>query len=139
MAFDRVLKRTPVLTDAALLPLRLATGLLLAFGHGFMKAPPSGGFVEMVGGMGFPFPTFFAWCSAAAEVGGGFLLAAGLATRYASFFVLLNMIVVVFVSEGGAILGGAELPFFYLVSSFLFLLIGGGRFSLDALFVSGRA
>lgn len=138
MTLDSRLERTPIRTDAALFPLRLATGILLALGHGFMKLPPSGGFVDMVGGMGFPLPFFFAWASALTEVVGAFLLAAGLWTRYASLFICLNMLVVVFVNEGGALLGGAELPFFYLVSAFVFLLVGGGRFSLDGIFRSDR-
>lgn len=126
-------RRLPVLTDAALLILRLTTGLLLAFGHGLGKIPPGSGFIDGVAEMGFPLPTFFAWCSGIAEVGGGFLLAAGLLTRPAALFVMLNMFVVVFISQGGDLLGSGELPFFYLVASLLFLVAGSGRFSLDAL------
>lgn len=128
--FSRV-THSSILTDAALLILRLTTGLVLAFGHGIGKVPPSARFAEGLGEMGLPIPTFFAWCSGLAEFGCGLLLAAGLLTRIASAFIAINMIVVVFVAHSGLILSEGETGFLYLIAALFFLMVGAGRFSLD--------
>ena len=50
---------------------RVVFGLTLALGHGLPKV--TGGisrFAEGVAALGFPFPTFFAWCAALAELAG---------------------------------------------------------------------
>src|SRR5690606_24769226 len=68
-------------TDLGLLVFRLYAGLALTYFHGMGKVPPSPGFVGRVEGMGLPAPEIMAWLAAAAEAGGGILLAAGLLTR----------------------------------------------------------
>jgi putative oxidoreductase len=67
--------------EVGLLVLRVFTGLALALAHGWNKVPPSERFVARVGEMGLPAPELFAWLSAAAEFGGGLLLALGLSRR----------------------------------------------------------
>jgi len=42
--------------DIGFTALRVATGLMMAFGHGLAKVPPPAGFVEAVAGLGFPLP-----------------------------------------------------------------------------------
>ena len=121
------------LADAGLLILRVFTGLALALAHGRGKVPPSDRFVGMVEGFGFPAPEFFAWASGFAELGCGLLLAAGLLTRPAALLVALNMLVVVFFGHAGQSFGEREKPLLFLVIAVTFLLIGAGRYSVDAL------
>jgi putative oxidoreductase len=119
-------------TDVGLLILRVFAGLALALAHGWRKVPPSAGFVGMIGGLGFPAPELFAWLAAAAEFGGGLLIALGLLTRPASLLVVGHFTLVVLVAHAGDPFGDRELPLFFLVTALLFLLAGPGRYSVDA-------
>lgn len=120
--------------DVGLTVLRVVSGLSLALAHGLRKLPPSSGFVERVGEMGFPAPELFAWGATAAELGGGLLLAIGLFTRPAALLIALNMLVVTVLAHAGDAFGDRELGLFYGVIGVAFVFLGAGRFSLDALF-----
>lgn len=119
--------------DVGLLLLRLAAGLALAFAHGVNKLPPSEGFVASVGELGFPAPAFFAWASALAEFTGGLLIALGLLTRPAAFFVAFNMAVAFFGRHAGDAFLDKERALLYLAVALTFLLVGSGRYGLDRL------
>ena len=73
--------------------LRLFTGLSMAFAHGDGKTPPSEGFARGIADMGFPAPNWFAWAAGLSVFGGGLLIALGLMTRPASFFLGVTMFV----------------------------------------------
>ncbi len=120
-------------TDTGLLILRLGAGLMLALLHGWGKFPPSEGFVGMVGGLGFPAPTLFAWLAAIAEFIGGLMIAVGLLTRPVALFVTLHFLFVVFLAHAGDPIGQRELPLLFLVAAATVMLTGPGRFSLDAM------
>ena len=49
-----------ILADLGFAAMRVAVGLMMAFGHGLAKVPPATGFVEAVGSLGFPMPAVFA-------------------------------------------------------------------------------
>lgn len=117
--------------DAGRALLRIGSGLALALGHGLGKIPPSSGFIERVGEMGFPVPGLFAWLSGLAEFGAGLLLAVGLATRPAALFIALNMTVVVLVAHAGDPFGNRERGFLFLAVVIFYLLAGAGRYSFD--------
>lgn len=118
--------------DIGLLVLRVVTGLSLALAHGLGKLPPSPGFVQMVGGMGFPLPELFAWGATIAELGGGLLLAAGLLTRPAALLIVINMAVVVLFAHPGGGFSERELGLLYGLIALTFAILGAGRYSLDA-------
>ena len=88
-------------TDAGLLLLRICLGLGMAY-HGWGKVfgGHMEGFAKGVAAMGFPAPAFFAWAAALSELAGGILVAAGIGTRYAAFFILMTMFVAAFVRHG---------------------------------------
>lgn len=121
------------LVDAGLLVLRVFAGLALALAHGLGKVPPSEGFVGMVDGLGFPAPTLFAWASGFAELVCGLLLAVGLLTRPAAFFIAVNMTVAVLFAHAGDAFGEREKALLFGVIALTFLLTGAGRYSVDAL------
>ena len=129
------------LADVGLLIGRVGTGLLLAFGHGIFKLPPSEQFIAGVARAGFPAPTLFAWMATFAEFGGGLLLALGLLTRPAALLIGFTMLVAALRAHGAdplfaqAARGGPskEMALLYLVPAVLFLLAGAGRYSADAI------
>ncbi|MFN2240048.1 MAG: DoxX family protein [Thermoanaerobaculia bacterium] len=127
------------LTDAGLLVLRVFAGLALAFGHGLGKLPPSPGFVEGVGEMGFPLPALFAWAAAVSEFAGGLLLAAGLLTRPSSLLILFTMATAALIRHAPDPFSSKEKALLFLFVALLFLLAGAGRYSLDALLARRRA
>ena len=121
------------LADVGLVILRVFAGLALALAHGLGKIPPSNGFVGMVEGLGFPAPELFAWGSGFAELVCGLLLAAGLLTRPAAFFIVINMTVAVLLAHAGDAFGDREKALLFGVIALTFLIIGAGRYSVDAL------
>jgi len=122
--------RTSRATDLGLLILRVGLGLTLALGHGLGKLPPSAGFIEGTAEMGFPLPTFFAWAAALSEFVGGLLLAVGLATRPAAFFVACTLATAFFLGHGGSVDEG-ELALVFLVGALALLASGAGRYAVD--------
>lgn len=119
--------------DWGLLVLRVFAGLALALAHGIGKIPPSAGFVEGVAGMGFPAPLAFAWAAGLAESAGGLLLALGLFTRPAAFFILVNMLVASFLMQAGDPFLERELALLYAFVALFYMLAGPGRLSVDRL------
>ena len=135
------------IADLALAIVRISTGLLIAFGHGKGKLFHDGTvgipeqLVQGTAKLGFPAPTFFAWCSVLAEFLGGLLLAAGLFTRPAALVLAFNMAVAAFgahlhapiVSPPGSHDPSKEMALLYLLPFFLFIFTGAGHFSADAM------
>lgn len=112
--------------------LRVYTGLSMAFAHGLGKMPPSDGFIEGTGAMGFPLPAVFAWLAGLSEFGGGLLLALGLMTRPAAFFMGSTMFVAAFIRHGDDPFSSQEkaLLFFFIAVTFIF--VGAGKYGVDA-------
>ncbi len=123
--------------EATITALRVAAGLMMAFGHGIGKIPPQAGFVDTVDALGFPLPLFFAWLAGIAEFVGGLLLAAGLLTRPAAAAILIAMLVAAFGAHAGDPLFAApgepskEMAVLYGVIALAFVGAGGGRLSAD--------
>jgi putative oxidoreductase len=83
--------------------------------------------------MGMPAPELFAWLAALAELGGGILLAFGLLTRPAAFFVLGNFVIITLLAHAGDSLGDRESGILFGAIALLYALAGAGRYSVDAL------
>jgi putative oxidoreductase len=61
------------------------------------------------------------------------LLMLGLATRFASIVLIINMAVAAFVALGAQPFGKKELPLLYLVFFIGFCIMGGGKYAVDSL------
>ncbi len=118
--------------DLGLLFLRVFVGLSLALAHGLGKLPPSERFLAGVAEMGFPLPVLFGWAAALSEFAGGILLALGLLTRPAAFFVAITMAVAAFIRQAGDPFGERELALLYGTAAVMLLLTGAGRYAIDA-------
>lgn len=132
------LARLSVLEHFGLFALRAGSGLFLSFLHGWGKVTglwahavhgESWGFADTVASLGFPIPLLFASISALTEFIGGLFFAAGLYTRYAAFFISINMGVAVYrhlITDMRY-----ELAALFLLISLYILIKGAGRYSID--------
>jgi putative oxidoreductase len=125
-------------SDYAPLVLRVVTGVIFA-AHGFQKL--SGGLgpvTGFVGSLGFPLPGLFAVLLIAAEIG-GILLVLGLFTRWAAkFLVVVSLVALVAVHLPNGFFaqtGGYEYILLLLAACVSLVLTGGGKLSLDRLFL----
>ena len=138
--------------DLGLLILRL-TGGLLAFKHGWGKLVRLAGgedrFVGSVGELGFPMPEVFAWAAAIAEVS-GILIMIGLLTRPCAALAAFTTGVAAFLRHHAhhqflawvgwldvapdqlEEWGNPELALVHFLAYTAILLLGPGRWSLDA-------
>ncbi len=117
--------------NAGLLFLRVFAGLSIALGHGINKIPASDSFIQNTDKLGFPIPVLFAWAAALAEFVGGLMLAFGLGTRVAAFFLTSTMFVAAFVRHADDPFGTKEKALMYFFIFLLFLLTGSGKFGMD--------
>lgn len=124
----------PTSVDFGLLVLRLGSGGLLAFLHGWGKVT---GFSKMFDT--FPDPIGIGsrasfLLAAGGEFIGGILVALGLFARFGALWAGSVMAVAFFVVHKGALTGpqNGELGLLYLVAFLVILCTGAGRFSIDA-------
>jgi putative oxidoreductase len=118
--------------------IRVVTGLALCVV--FEKVLPRDGvwgpqpwFVEDVAEMGFPAPSFFAWCAALSEFVGGILLVLGLMTRPAAFFNAITTFVAAFLFHKGDVSGSGLLATLFFALSSAICFTGPGSLSVDSL------
>ena len=133
----------PMFTDVALLIGRIAIGICFmihAFGKlGWIGSGSLDGFARWLADLGVPMPAVQARMAMLSELVGGGLLALGLATRPACVGLIGTMLVAGIVGHRGA--GylitnnppGAEYTINLAVFCLMFLLIGPGAISLDAM------
>ncbi len=128
----------PLQVDLGLLLLRIAVGTLLC--TVFEKFLPRDGvwgpqpwFVNDVSRMGFPLPTFFAWCAVLSEFFGGIMIVLGLLTRPAALANAITTFVAAFIFHKGQISGPGLMGTIFFATTAALTLTGPGRFSIDAL------
>lgn len=129
--------------DLGLTILRVGVGLLF-FYFGWQKLAGGAQLWAMIGGamnfLGISFaPTFFGLLATIAEFAGGLLLALGLFTRWASWSLVITMVVAVILkaNTGNGMVDVAS-PLFALLITLAFALGGGGVWSVDNLLKQKR-
>ncbi|MDY7230541.1 DoxX family protein [Hyalangium rubrum] len=111
---------------------RIVFGVMLCAAHGIPKAMGDlTPFIQRVGSLGFPMPTFFAWCAVLTEVVGGILIALGLFTRPVAAFASFTMIVAAYRHQADPF-SAMEKPLLFLTVFVALILGGAGPWSLDA-------
>lgn len=126
--------------DLALLILRLALGSIM-LAHGLQKVgvipgDPSGiqETIDWLASMNVP--TWMAWLSIVAELGGGVALLLGLFGKLAAFGVAINMATAIYkvhYTKGFFNPDGIEFPLALFAMGAALLVTGMGAFSLDAM------
>jgi putative oxidoreductase len=127
------------LGDAGLLVLRLVAGGSFIFAHGLVKLRDPSKIIDGLTQMGFPAPTLMGWLAILGEFGGGLLILLGLATRFGAFLVGFTMCVAGFIVHRQDAFEKKELAFAYLSVAIALLLIGAGRYSVDAMIEPRRS
>ncbi|MFM7427331.1 MAG: DoxX family protein [Elainella sp.] len=118
--------------------LRIAVSLLMIH-NGFDKLADVAGFATgVVEKIGLPFPIFFTYCAAYTEIVGAVFLALGLLTRFSAAALLFTMLVAIYfhLKVDGLKVPPLETASLYASAYLLFLVNGGGQFSLDQLLSS---
>lgn len=124
----------------ALLILRLVAGIIFVI-HGYGKlfgdAPGMAMFTNMVAGIGFPMPSFFAYLAAITEFVGGIALILGIGLRVAA--PLLGIVMVVafaIVKKFNLPAGDADLALLAIVVALA--MMGPGRYSVMGMMKKGK-
>jgi putative oxidoreductase len=119
------------LQSFGLLWLRVLMGTGIAY-HGYGKL--FGGHMDKFreGVVALGMPAEMAWVAALSEFLGGILVALGLGTRFAAFFVFATMSVAAFLVHAQDPLLKKELALAYWTISGALIFLGAGSFSLDA-------
>jgi putative oxidoreductase len=83
--------------------------------------------------IGLPYPVFFTYCAAYAEIVSSILLAIGLLTRLNALILLSTMLIAIFfhLKKDGLHIPPLETASLYALWFSFFLTNGGGLFSLD--------
>jgi putative oxidoreductase len=111
---------------------RVTFGVMLSLAHGLPKVTGNmERFAERVGTLGFPMPTFFAWCAALSELVGGLLVAVGLLTRPAAALAGFTMVVASYTTIKEPFTA-SEKPLMFLIVFVALIIAGAGPWSLDA-------
>lgn len=117
---------------------RVFIGLSMAFAHGLGKIQDPSRVIDGAAGMGFPLPELFGWAAAFSEFVCALLLVLGLATRPAALLLIATMGTAAFVAHGADPYGKKELALVYLAIFAIYLFMGGGRWSVDALIMKRK-
>ena len=132
---SRFIERLTRRQDVAFLLLRVGVGVIMT-AHGAVKLSDPSGTAEHFASMGLVLPGLSTVLAIAGEFVGGLGLIIGALTRIAALGPLCTMLVAILAVHSGNGLfahnGGWEYPLTLLLVSLLFVVRGGGPYSLDA-------
>ena len=131
LLFGSVTMPSPLL-DGILLFSRLYAGVTIA-SAGYDKLPTPDWMADQVTTIGFPFPAFSATAACLTEFVAGILLALGLFTRPAAFALAIVMGTAAFGFHKVTPITGMHIAQGFVWLFVVFLAIGGGRLSVDAI------
>lgn len=130
----RNLLTSKVISENALIPVRLITGsLIMVHGFGIFNPGHMNGNIAWLSDIHFPLPVLMTYLGKGAELVGGIMLILGMLTRFASLVLVINMAVITFVLGSGKIFEEDQPAFLFLLLFICLFIAGGGRYSLDKL------
>ncbi len=131
----RLMNPNPISVDLILIARIVVGGFFIWHGRELFSGQAMNGFASYLGEkLGFPQPLLMAYLRTGAELFGGIMLVLGLFTRLGAFLIMFTMLVAVFTAAKGDILGDGETPFIYAMFCLTIMLMGAGKYSLDAYF-----
>jgi len=113
--------------------LRASLGVLMCLDYGVSKLTH---FSELQHSFADPLNLGRRWSlilTIVAEVGAAMLIVVGLFTRIAAFILVFEMCIVVFIVQQHQSLSHHESAILYLAGFFMILMVGPGRYSVDAM------
>lgn len=123
-------------TDFGILALRIAMGFSLFYGHGLGKLgrifPIAD--IQFMDPIGIGATTSFILVALTEGIL-ALMVMLGLFTRFAAIPIIIMMAIIVFIVHGGDAFGDLEMPFIYLLGFLAIFLTGGGKHSIDRLFI----
>lgn len=121
--------------DVVLLILRIGLGgMMLVHGLPKLEMLMAGGEIQFPGILGMS-PALSLFLAVFAEFFCSILLILGLATRFATIPLIITMLVAVFVIHANDPFANQELGLHYLLGYIVLLILGGGKFSIDAMLI----
>lgn len=110
-------------------------GYFIMHGKGLFNAEAMQGFTKYLDNdLHFPMPSLMAYLRTGAELFGGIMLVLGIFTRLGAFLIMFTMLVATFTAAKGDLLGDGEITFVYTIFCLTIMMIGAGKYSLDAYF-----
>jgi putative oxidoreductase len=123
----------PIAMDWTLIARIVVGGYFIMHGKGLFNAESMQGFTQYLEkDLHFPAPSLMAYLRTGAEFFGGIMLILGLFTRLGAFLIMFTMLVATFTAAKGDLLGDGETTFVYAIFCLTIILIGSGKYSLDA-------
>jgi putative oxidoreductase len=127
----------PLSIDWILIARIVVGGYFIMHGKGLFDSGAMQGFSKYLeNDLHFPTPMLMAYLRTGAEFFGGIMLILGIFTRLGAFLIMVTMLVATFTAAKGDLIGEGEMPFVYAVFCFTLMLVGSGKYSLDAYFNS---
>jgi putative oxidoreductase len=120
-------------TDVVLAILRAFTGITLAINHGWGKIQEPSKMIGASEKLGFPMPFVFGWAANLTEFFFALLLALGFLTRPSAFLIACTMMTAGFLQHARDPFARREPALVFLSIALVFLVVGSGRFGIDAL------
>jgi putative oxidoreductase len=129
----------PLSIDWILIARVVVGGYFIMHGKGLFDAGAMQGFSKYLeNDLHFPMPMLMAYLRTGAELFGGIMLILGIFTRLGAFLIMFTMLVATFTAAKGDLMGEGETPFVYAIFCLTIILIGAGKYSLDA-YLSAKA
>lgn len=131
---------TSLTSQIAWTAVRVVVGSLMIH-NGLDKLADVPGFAQgVVAFIGIPFPVFFTYCAAYTEIISSILLILGAFTQLSALSLLFTMLVAFYfhLKKTGLEVPEFEMAGLYASFFLLFVINGGGRFSIDALWTQWR-
>jgi putative oxidoreductase len=125
-------------TDIVLAVLRAFTGITLAINHGWAKIQEPSKMIGASEKLGFPMPFVFGWAANLTEFIFALFLAVGFLTRPSAFLIACTMLTAAFLQHARDPFARREPALMFLSIAIVFLVVGSGRFGIDALLFRPR-